>query len=294
MGKAKVYFTSDISSEGLIKVYEALGKELKGKVAVKISTGEPGGHNFLNPNLIKKLVNKLDGTIVECNTAYEGRRLNTKDHYEAIKEHGFMDIAPCQILDEYEEIELEAPIRHLKGKNIVGKHIEEYDSMLILSHFKGHPMGGMGGALKNMSIGLASTRGKAWIHSSGNTTDTKEMWNYFGNQTEFLESMAEACKAVVDYMKEENLLYINVANKLSIDCDCNAHPKDPEMADIGIYASTDPVALDQCCYDAIINSLDEGKESLVNRMKEKNAIHIVEEAHKLGLGSRDYEIINID
>ncbi|MBQ8872314.1 MAG: DUF362 domain-containing protein, partial [Bacilli bacterium] len=148
MEKAKVYFTSDISSEGLIKVYEALGKELKGKVAVKISTGEPGGHNFLNPNLIKKLVNKLDGTIVECNTAYEGKRLNTEEHYKAIKDHGFMDIAPCQILDEYEEMELKAPTRHLKGKNIVGKHLEEYDSMLILSHFKGHPMGGMGGALK--------------------------------------------------------------------------------------------------------------------------------------------------
>ena len=145
-----------------------------------------------------------------------------------------------------------------------------------------------------MSIGLASTRGKAWIHSSGNTTDTKEMWNYFGNQTEFLESMAEACKAVVDYMKEENLLYINVANKLSIDCDCNAHPKDPEMADIGIYASTDPDALDQCCYDAIINSSDKGKTSLVNRMKEKNAIHVVEEAYLLGLGTREYEIISID
>lgn len=294
MEKAKVYFTSDISSDGLIKIYNALGKELKGKVAVKISTGEPGGHNFLDPNLIKGLVNKLNGTIVECNTAYEGKRLNTEEHYKAIKDHGFMDIAPCQILDEDDDMELEAPTKHLKGKNIVGKHLEEYDSMLVLSHFKGHPMGGMGGALKNMSIGLASTKGKAWIHSAGNTTDVKEMWNYFGNQTAFLESMAEACKAIVDYMKEENLLYINVANKLSIDCDCNAHPKEPEMEDIGIYASIDPVALDQCSYDAIINSNDEGKASLVARMKEKNAIHVVEEAYNLGLGSREYEVINID
>ena len=294
MEKAKVYFTKNITSEGLVKIYEALHHDLKGKVAVKISTGEPGGHNFLDPNLIKDLIHKLDGTIVECNTAYKGKRLDTKDHYQAIKDHGFMDIAPCQILDEESEIDLPTSGKHLKGKNIVGAHIKEYDSMLMLSHFKGHPMGGFGGALKNMSIGLASTGGKAWIHSSGNTTDIEEMWSFFDRHTEFLESMAEADKAIVDFLGKENLVYINVANNLSVDCDCNANPKDPEMEDIGIFASLDPVALDQCCYDQIMNSEDPGKESLVNRMIEKNAIHVVEEAERLGIGTRDYEIIDID
>ena len=295
MEKSIVYFTKDISANGLLKIYTALNTELKGKVAVKISTGEPGGHNFLQPSLIAPLVNQLKGTIVECCTAYKGRRLDPKDHWETIKEHGFMDIAPCDIMDEDGEIKIPvANGKHLKGYNIVGKNIANYDSMLMLSHFKGHPMGGFGGALKNMSIGVASTAGKAWIHSAGNTTDIAKMWDYFGNQTEFLESMAEACESVVTYYGKENMAYINVANRLSIDCDCNAHPAEPEMADIGIFASLDPVAIDQCCYDAIINSNDQGKAKLVNRMKEKNAIHIVEESARLGLGSREYEVVNID
>ena len=295
MSKPIVYYTKDIACCGLQNIYKALNCTLQGKVAVKISTGEPGGHNFLQPKLIAPLVNDLNGTIVECCTAYKGRRLDPKDHWEAIKEHGFLEIAPCDIMDEDGEIEI--PVtggKHLQGHNIVGKNITKYDSMLMLSHFKGHPMGGFGGALKNMSIGVASTNGKAWIHSAGHTTDIKKMWDYFGNQTEFLESMAEACESVINYYGKENMLYINVANNLSIDCDCNAHPKDPEMADIGIFASTDPVALDQCCYDAIMNSDDPGKTSLVNRMLERNAIHIVEEAERLGLGSRDYQLVCID
>lgn len=295
MGKVKVYFTSDISSLGLIKIYEALGCELKGGVAVKISTGEPGGHNFLDPNLIKGLVNKLDGTIVECCTAYGGKRDLAEEHWKTVKDHGFFDIAPCDIMDEEGEIKI--PIeggKYLKGYNIVGSHIKNYDSMLMLSHFKGHAMGGFGGALKNMSIGVASRNGKAWIHSWGNSIEMDKFWDYSDNQDAFLESMAEACRAVVSYFKEENMAYINVLNKISIDCDCDSNPKKPEMADIGIFASLDPVALDQCCYDAIINSNDKGKESLIKRMKEKNAIHIVEEAERLGLGSRSYEIINID
>ena len=295
MEKAKVYFTKDISSEGLIKVYEALNCELSGKVAVKISTGEPGGHNFLSPNLIKGLVQKLDGTIVECCTAYRGKRFDVDSHFQAIKDHGFMDIAPCDILDAEGEIAI--PVeggKHLKGKNYVGSHIENYDSMLMLSHFKGHAMGGFGGALKNMSIGVASRNGKAWIHSVGITTSPDEMWNYVENQDGFLESMAEADKAVIDYFKPQNMAYINVANKLSIDCDCDANPHDPEMEDIGIFASLDPVALDQCCYDAIMQSQDKGKESLVARMEEKHAIHIVEEASSLEIGTREYEIISID
>lgn len=295
MEKSIVYFTKDISANGLMKIYEALNTSLTGKVAVKISTGEPGGHNFLQPKLIAPLVQKLNGTIVECCTAYQGRRLDPKDHWEAIKEHGFLDIAPCDIMDEDGEIQI--PVRnskHLQGYNIVGKNINNYDSMLVLSHFKGHPLGGFGGALKNISIGIASTRGKAWLHSSGHTTDIAKMWDYFGYQNEFLESMAEACSSIVDHYTPSNMAYINVANRLSIDCDCNPHPAEPEMADIGIFASLDPVALDQACYDAIINSNDTGKAKLVARMKEKNAIHLVEWANTLGVGTREYEVVDID
>lgn len=292
---SKVYFTKDISSEGLLKIYDALNIELHGKVAVKISTGELGGHNYLKPELIKDLVSRLDGTIVECNTAYKRKRFDSKDHWETIKIHGFLDIAPCDIMDEEGEIELcfEGG-KHLKGINYVGSHLPNYDSMLILSHFKGHQMGGFGGALKNVSIGIASKEGKAWIHTAGITKNVDEMWQYTKDQDAFLESMAEANKAVIDYFGQNNMAYINVANNLSIDCDCAANPKEPEMKDIGIFASLDPVALDKCCYDTIINSEDEKKEELVNRMKEKNAIHLVETSEKLGLGSQQYELINID
>lgn len=295
MEKSKVYFIKDISSDALIRIYNALGCDLKGKVAVKISTGEPGGHNFLNPNLIKDLVKKLDGTIVECLTAYRGKRFDVKEHFEAIKNHGFALIAPCDIMDEEDDMELHFEGgEHLKGVNYVGSHLKNYDSMLMLSHFKGHAMGGFGGALKNMSIGVASKAGKSWIHSVGITKNPDEMWNHIDNQDGFLESMAEADKAVVDYFKKENMAYINVVNKLSIDCDCDANPHEPEMNDIGIYASLDPVALDKCCYDAIMNSEDSGKASLVNRMLEKNAIHTVDTAFKLGIGNIEYEVINID
>lgn len=292
---SKVYFTKDISSEGLLKIYDALNIELNGKVAIKISTGEPGGHNFLNPLLIKPLIDKLNGTIVECNTAYKGKRFDSKDHWEAIKEHGFLDIAPCDIMDEDGEYELHFEGgNHLKGINYVGSHLPNYDSMLVLSHFKGHQMGGFGGALKNVSIGIASREGKAWIHTAGITKDIDEMWKHVDDQDAFLESMAEADKSIIDYFGKENIAYINVANNLSIDCDCSNNPKKPEMKDIGIYASLDPVALDKCCYDAIINSEDEKKEELINRMKERNAIHIIEAAESLGLGNKEYELIEID
>ena len=295
MEKAKVYFTKDISSEGLIKIYEALNISLKGKVAVKISSGEPGGHNFLNPNLIKDLITKLNGTIVECNTAYRGKRFESVNHWKALKDHGFMDIAPCDILDEDDEIEI--PInggKHLQGINIVGSHIKNYDSMLMLSHFKGHAMGGFGGALKNMSIGVASRNGKAWIHSAGYTKDPDEMWGHTDDQDGFLESMAEADKAVVDYFGEDNIAYINIMNNISIDCDCDSNPTPPKMKDVGIFAYLDPVAIDQCCFDTVMDSDDEGKDTLVKRMEEKHAIHTVEEAESLGIGTRDYEIINLD
>lgn len=293
MEKSKVYFTKEITPESLIKIYEALGKDLKGKVAVKISTGEPGGHNFLNPNLIKDLVTKLNSTIVECNTAYSGRRSSTEEHWKAIKEHGFLDIARVDIMDE--EGDMPIPVEngfHLK-ENYVGAHLKNYDSMLMLSHFKGHAMGGFGGALKNMSIGIGSSNGKAWIHTAAKTKNPAELWDNLPEQDDFLESMADACKGVMDFMGRDNILYINVANNLSVDCDCDSNPHAPEMADLGIFASTDPVALDQACYDAVVNADDEGKAALIERMDSRHGIHTVEAANQLELGSREYEIVNI-
>lgn len=294
MEKATVYFTKEITPESLITIYRALGRELPGRVAVKISTGEPGGHHFLQPALISRLVSLLGGTIVECCTAYAGKRMDPADHWQTIHDHGFAAIAPCDIMDETGEMEV--PVNggfHLK-KNIIGDHFPNYDSMLILSHFKGHAMGGFGGALKNMSIGIGSSHGKANIHTAGVTTDCKAMWDMFAKQDDFLESMADACKGVIDYMGAKNILYISVANNLSIDCDCDAHPHAPEMADIGIFASTDPVALDQACYDAVMNSADSGKKSLVERMESLHAIHTVEAAEKLGLGVREYTLVSLD
>lgn len=287
--KAKVFYTKNIDKNSLVKIYDALNTELKGNVAIKISTGEPGGHNFLDPMLIKDLVQKLNGTIVECNTAYQGKRYNSEDHWQAIKDHGFMDIAKCDIMDEEGEMELEIPNGKRIKKNYVGSHMKNYDSMLILSHFKGHAMGGFGGALKNMSIGIASSHGKAYIHGAG---DVNHLWD--GEHDLFLESMADADSSVIKYFGKDNLAYISVANNLSVDCDCDNDPSDPEMNDIGIFASLDPVALDQACYDAVKNSNDPGKTSLIERMDSRNAIHTVEAASDLGLGVREYEIFDID
>ena len=293
MEKSKVYFTKEITPQSLIKMYEVVGKELTGKVAVKISTGEPGGHNFLNPNLIKDLVNKLNGTIVECNTAYKGRRNTTEEHKKAIQEHGFTAIANVDIMDEDGDMPLtvEGGI-HLK-ENYVGAHLANYDSMLMLSHFKGHAMGGFGGALKNMSIGVASSNGKAWIHTAGKTNNPSKLWLHLPKQDEFLESMAEADKSVVDYMKG-NIVYINVINNISIDCDCDSNPEAPCMPDIGIISSTDPVAIDKAGLDLIYNSENKGKEKLIKRIESKHGVHTVEYAEKLGLGTMDYELVNID
>ena len=293
MEKATVYMTKEITPTALQRIYDALGVTLSGKVAVKISTGEPGGHNFLSPSLIQGLVSQLKGTIVECNTAYPGRRNTTAEHWKSIQEHGFLDIAPCDIMDE--EGDMALPVSggfHLK-ENYVGEHLKRYDSMLILSHFKGHAMGGFGGALKNMSIGVASSRGKGNIHCSGGPFHTFEDM-FAADHDSFLESMADADKAVMDYMGRSNLLYISVANKLSVDCDCDANPHDPEMADIGIFASTDPVALDQACVDAVYHSSDPGKAALIERMESRNGIHTVEAAAQLGLGSREYQLVSLD
>ena len=294
MAKAKVLFTKEVSPEAIVKIYECLGKKLSGKIGVKISTGELGGHNYLHPEMIDKIVNKLNGTIVECNTAYGGSRQETKDHLNTIHEHGFDKVFKVDILDS--EGEIKFPVKngyHLK-EAIVGKNIKNYDSFLILSHFKGHQMAGMGGALKNISIGFSSTAGKALIHSAGVTTDSKKCWALPTKQDDFLESMADAVRAITDGVGKDNMVYINVAYRLSIDCDCNSNPAEPEMADLGIFASTDPVAVDKACYDAVHSSSDEGKKSLVERMKERNAYHILEAANKHNLGSLDYEIVNID
>ena len=287
-----VYMTKEIIPESLVRIYHALGISLPGSVAVKISTGEPGGRNFLQPELIRNLVQELKGTIVECNTAYEGRRNTSKAHWETMRDHGFTAIAPCDILDEEDHMPLPVTGGFHLTENYVGSHLQSYDSMLMLSHFKGHAMGGFGGALKNMSIGLASSYGKIWIHSSGTSTRFEDVFT--ADHDSFLESMADADRSVMDYMGRENIVYINVANRLSVDCDCDAHPHDPEMGDIGIFASTDPVALDQACVDAVYASEDGGKAALIERIESRNGIHTVEAAHSLGLGSRGYELRCID
>ena len=289
-----VYFTKDITPESLVRIYEALGVTLPGKVAVKISTGEPGGHNFLNPQLIRPLVDKLKGTIVECCTAYGGLRQDPKDHWKAIRDHGFLDIAPVDLMDEEGEISIPVTGGFHLTHDIVGAHLDRYDSVLILSHFKGHVMGGFGGALKNIAIGIASSAGKALIHSAGVTTDTSRCWKEDRpKQDDFLESMADACQAVLSHVGRERMLYVSVANRLSVDCDCDSHPAEPKMGDLGIFASTDPVALDQACYDAVINADDPGKADLIERMTSRHGIHTVEAAEQLGVGSRAYTLVEL-
>ena len=293
----KVYMTTDISPEGLVKVYEALGVKADGKVAVKISTGEPGGKNYLKPELIGKLVQSVDGTIVECNTAYRGRRFSAEEHLKAAREHGFFDIADVEIMDA--KVEIKIPVQHTTHLkyNLVGKNVANYDFMINLAHFKGHAMGGFGGVLKNQSIGVASRNGKAYIHSVGNTENPDEMWGYTKDQIGFLESMAAAAQSVHEYFGEGDIVYINVMNNMSIDCDCDAHPADPLLKDVGILASTDPVALDQACLDIVMNiTPEEGNDNgpLLERIKERHGTHIVDYAEKIGLGSKRYELVNID
>ena len=294
MEKATVYFTKEITPQSLVRIYQALGKELKGRVGVKISTGEPGGHNYLHPELIGALVRQLNGTIIECCTAYGGRRQDPKLHWQTIRDHGFYDMAPCDIMDEFDEMDLPVESGFHLTRDIVGAHFADYDSVLVLSHFKGHAMGGFGGALKNISIGIASTRGKANIHTAGVTTEAAELFNNLPQQDVFLESMADACKAVIRYKGAENMVYINVANRLSVDCDCDSDPAEPEMADLGIFASADPVALDQVCYDAVKQSSDPGKAALIERMDSLHGIHTVEAAAQHGLGSRAYTVVSLD
>lgn len=288
-----VYFCPRITADNLVKVYQALGREAKGRVAIKLSTGEAGNPNHLSTDVIKRLVHLVEGTIVECNTAYEGRRCNVADHLQTAAEHGFTAIAEVDIMDAQGDIAL--PVRqgkHLK-ENYVGRNWLDYDFTIVLSHFKGHPMGGFGGALKNVAIGMASSRGKAWIHTAGTCADVPVDWENVPPQDDFLESMAEACESVFD-KAGDNILFISVANNLSVDCDCVAEPEPIRMGDIGILASLDPVALDRACVDMVYNSPDPDKSHLIERMESRNATHILDYAEQLGLGTQRYELRAID
>lgn len=286
MGKSKVYFTKEITSEAMVKMYEALQVSLQGKVAVKLHSGEVGNQNFLRPPFMKPIIDHVHGTIVESNTAYEGKRNTTKAHWETMKLHGWTDIAPVDILDEDGDMELGVDGKQIKT-NYVGSHMKNYDSMLVLSHFKGHPMGGFGGALKNISIGIASSYGKAYIHGVGKPD---EFWT--ADHDAFLESMADASKSIMDYYKNQ-IVFINVMCNMSVDCDCCAVAEDPKIKDIGILASNDPVALDQACLDLVYQSEDPGKADLIERIESRNGVHTVEAAEQLGVGSREYELISI-
>ncbi len=287
MARAKVYFTREITPEAMIRLYETLGRKLGERVAVKLHSGEVGNQNFLRPDFMKPMVDYVHGTIVECNTAYEGKRNTTEAHWETMKLHGWTDIAKVDILDEDGEEEL--PVRGGKRipVNYVGSHMKDYDSMLVLSHFKGHPMGGFGGALKNISIGLASSHGKAYIHGAGKP---EEIWS--ADHDSFLESMADAAKTIVEAY-EGKIAFINVMKNMSVDCDCCAVAEDPAMKDIGILASLDPVALDQACLDLVYAADDPGKPHLLERIESRNGVHTVEAAAEIGVGTRDYELIEL-
>ena len=288
MEKAKVFFTKEITPETMIKMYKALGVELPGKVAVKVHSGEVGNQNFIRPSFMKPMVDHVKGTIVECNAAYEGKRNTTDAHWETMKLHGWTDIAPVDIMDEEGEMELPVPEGKRIQVNYVGAHLANYDSMLVLSHFKGHPMGGFGGALKKISIGIASSHGKAYIHGSGKP---EEIWT--GDHDSFLESMADADKSIVKHFGDK-IAFINVMRNMSVDCDCVAKAADPCMKDIGILASLDPVALDQACIDMVYQSDDPGKAELIERIESRNGTLTIKAAEAVGVGTREYELVNVD
>lgn len=294
--QSKVYFTKEISPEALVRIYEALGVEAKGRVAVKISTGEAGGHNYLKPTLIRNLVDRVNGTIVECNTAYPGKRNTTEAHWQTIHEHGFDSLFAVDIMDEQGDIRI--PVRdkkHLKY-NIVGSHLANYDFMINLAHFKGHAMGGFGGVLKNQSIGVSSSAGKAYIHTAGAVQSPAELWGHLPAQDFFLESMAAAAQSVADYFGG-HIIYINVMNNMSVDCDCDSHPAAPQLKDMGILASLDPVALDQACLDKVFthkSAPGDNEKPLIERINRQHGTYITDYAEKIGFGSKTYTIVDID
>ena len=296
LAQPTVYFTKEITPESLVKIYKALGVETTGRVAVKISTGEGGNTHYLKPTLIRNLVEEVNGTIVECCTAYPGSRMDPKKHWETIHEHGFDSIFAVDLMDEYGQIRI--PVqdhKHLRY-NIVGNHLPNYDFMINLAHFKGHAMGGFGGVLKNASIGVASTAGKANIHSAGITEDAAEMWNHIDDQDGFLESMAAAAQAVHNYFNG-HVIYINVMNNMSVDCDCDGHPAKPELQDMGIMASLDPVAVDQACLDMVFNykgKPGDDNKPLIERINRQHGTYITDYAEQIGLGSKTYTLVNLD
>ena len=286
-----VYFTKDISSKKIVEIYEKLGVELKGKVALKLHSGEDGNQNYLKPEFYKDIVEKLNATVVECNTAYEGERNSTDKHKKLIEKHGWDKYYNVDLMDaEGPDDVLEVKNGFVLKENYVGKNMKNYDSMLVVSHFKGHPMGGYGGALKQLSIGCASSEGKAWIHSAGRTKDQFDLWDKLPEQDKFLESMADAASTIVDYFKGQ-ILFISVMKNMSVDCDCCAVAEDPCMKDIGILASTDPVALDQACIDLVNKSDDPGKEHFLERVNSRHGTYTIECAEKLGVGSTKYELV---
>ncbi len=286
--KSKVYFTRNITPEKVLEMYEKLNIELPGNIAIKLHSGEQGNQNFLKPDFWKVIIDKLQGTVVECNTAYDGERNTTEKHKKLIKRHGWNTYFKVDLMDaEGPDMELDIQNGKVIKKNYVGKHLKNYDSMLVLSHFKGHPMGGYGGALKQLSIGVASSYGKAYIHGAG---EPKKIWT--AEHDLFLESMADAASSIVNYF-HGNIAYINVMKNMSVDCDCCAVAEDPCMKDIGILASLDPIAIDQACIDLVYQSNDPGKDHLIERIETRNGIHTIEAAAALGYGSREYELIEL-
>ena len=292
MPKSTVYFIKDITPENVVKIYEKLGKELTGKVAVKVHSGEKGNQNYLHPEFMRPIVEHVHGTIVECNTAYEGARNTTEKHQQLIKDHGWTDYFPVDIMDAEADTTLEIPNGKIIKQNFVGQNLNNYDSMLVLSHFKGHPMGGYGGALKQLSIGVASSAGKAWIHSAGKTKDQNELWSNVAEQDQFLEAMADAASSVVAHFNG-NMAFINIMCNMSVDCDCCAVAEDPCMKAIGILASLDPIAIDRACIDLVKNSDDPGRDHLLERITSRHGEHTIEAAATLGFGSTDYELIEL-
>lgn len=288
---SKVYFTKEITPESLIKIYEKLGVNLKGNVAVKLHSGEKGNKNYLRPEFVKPLIDYVGGTVVECNTAYAGARNTTEKHKELIKEHEWDKYFRFDLMDEEgPDMVLDIPNGKILKKNYVGKNLANYDSMLVLSHFKGHKMGGYGGALKQLSIGCASSAGKSLIHTAGKTNDQYKLWDNLPEQDRFLESMADAAESVVKHFNG-NIVYINVMKNLSVDCDCDGNASAPCMEDIGVLASTDPISIDQACLDLVYNSTDLGKDKLIERIESRHGVHTIEAASELGFGERKYELI---
>lgn len=286
--KSTVYFSRTITPDAVLRLYKLVGKELPGKVAVKVHSGEKGNQNFLHPDFWKEIIDYVGGTVVECNTAYEGARNTTPKHLALLEDHGWNRYFTVDLLDaQGPDLELPIPGGKVIHKNFVGKDIANYDSMLVLSHFKGHPMGGYGGALKQLSIGVASSYGKAYIHGAG---DPKQMWT--ADHDSFLESMADAASSVAEYFKG-NAVYINVMKNMSVDCDCCAVAEDPCLADMGVLASTDPVAIDQACIDLIYGCDDPGKAHFLERVESRNGVHTIESASALGIGSREYELVEV-